>query len=166
MEEKSGFPADMDSGMEPSATDKRTINRLKLKGLLVYGFLGIVFGVTLVKGEMVSWLRMQEMFRFESFQMYGFFMIILLISTLGVYWVKKTNRKTFSGETIVIPQKKFHKGLIIGGLLFGLGWGITGACPGPMVALIGNGYLVSIVMLASAILGTWVYGLLREKLPH
>lgn len=131
-----------------------------------YFFVGIFFGILLIKAEVVSWYRIQEMFRFQSFHMYGVIGSAVIVGVLSVWLLKKLNIKSVSGEAIQIPQRKFHKGTVIGGLLFGLGWALTGACPGPLFALIGNGAYVVIVSLLSAIAGTWVYGAIRDKLPH
>jgi uncharacterized membrane protein YedE/YeeE len=134
----------------------------KLKFLL----LGFFFGVILIKAEVISWFRIQEMFRFQAFQMYGIIGSAVVIGIISVWLIKKYNVKTISGEPIVIPPKQFSKGNIFGGLMFGLGWAMTGACPGPLFALVGSGLLVIGVVLLSAIFGTYVYGLLKDKLPH
>ena len=106
------------------------------------------------------------MFRLQSFHMYGIIGSAIAIGMLSILLIKRFKIKTISGEPIVIPKKEFSRGNIYGGIIFGLGWAITGACPGPLYALIGSGYLVIIVTLLSAIFGTWVYGLIRDKLPH
>ena len=133
---------------------------------LKYLIVGIVFGIILVKSEVISWFRIQEMFRLQSFHMYGVIGSAVLTGIISVQLIKRLNIKTFKGEKIELPQKKFNKGQIYGGLLFGFGWALTGACPGPMFAQIGTGTLVVIVALLSAISGTWVYGYFQEKLPH
>lgn len=133
---------------------------------LKYLIVGILFGIIFVKSEVVSWFRIQEMFRFQSFHMYGIIGSAIVVGIISVYLIKKLGIKTIYGEQIVFHPKTFNKGQIFGGLLFGLGWAITGACPGPLFAQIGSGSLVIIVTLLSAIAGTWVYGLFREKLPH
>jgi uncharacterized membrane protein YedE/YeeE len=133
---------------------------------LKYLIVGIVFGIILVKSEVISWFRIQEMFRLQSFHMYGVIGSAVVTGIIAVQLIKRFNIKTLSGEKIELPQKKFSKGQIYGGLLFGFGWALTGACPGPMYAQIGTGALVVFVSLFSAIAGTWVYGLVREKLPH
>lgn len=129
-------------------------------------FAGLAFGILLVKSEVVSWFRIQEMFRFQSFHMYGVIGSAVVTGMLAVWLIKKWDLKAAGGERITIQKKTFHRGQIYGGLLFGLGWGMTGACPGPLFALIGTGATVIAVMLASAVAGTWVYGRFREKLPH
>lgn len=133
---------------------------------LKYAVVGILFGIVFVKAEIISWYRIQEMFRFQSFHMYGVIGSAVVVGVISVFIIKKFNIKTIYGEKIKFTKKEFNKGQIIGGLLFGLGWAITGACPGPLFAQIGTGATVIIVTLLSAILGTWTYGLLREKLPH
>jgi uncharacterized membrane protein YedE/YeeE len=127
---------------------------------------GILFGVILVKSEVVTWLRIQEMFHLQSFHMYGVIGSAVVTGIISVQLIKRFNIKTLTGEKITFPEKKFNKGQVYGGLLFGFGWALTGACPGPLFAQIGAGATVVIVTLSSAIAGTWVYGLVREKLPH
>jgi uncharacterized protein len=131
-----------------------------------YSLIGLVFGITLVKAEVISWFRIQEMFRFESFHMYGVIGTAVMLGALSVWLIKKIQVKTVHGESIEFHDKKFNKGQIIGGTMFGLGWAMTGACPGPLFAQIGTGALVVGVVLLSAIAGTWVYGYFRERLPH
>lgn len=127
---------------------------------------GIWFGIILVKSEVISWFRIQEMFRLQSFHMYGVIGSAVVIGIISVFLIKKLKVKSFEGEEIKIEPKKFSKGQIYGGLIFGLGWAITGACPGPLFAQIGTGATVVIVTLLSAIAGTWVYGKFRTSLPH
>lgn len=131
-----------------------------------YLAMGMFFGIILVKSQVISWYRIQEMFRLQSFHMFGVIGSAVITGIISVWLIKKFNIKTISGEKIELPTKKFNKGQIYGGLIFGFGWAITGACPGPLFAQIGSGFTVVIVTLLSAIAGTWVYGLLREKLPH
>lgn len=135
-------------------------------GNLKYLIVGIFFGIIFVKAEIISWFRIQEMFRLESFHMYGVIGSAVVVGLLSVQLIKKFNIKTLQGEKIEIQPKTFNKGQIYGGLLFGFGWAITGACPGPLFAQIGTGATVIIVTLVSAIAGTWVYGLIKDKLPH
>lgn len=127
---------------------------------------GIFFGIVITKAELISWFRIQEMFRFQSFHMFGVIGSAVVTGIISVWLIKKFNVKSLDGEPIKIADKKFNKGQIYGGLIFGFGWAITGACPGPLFAQIGTGALVVVVTLLSAILGTWVYGKFREKLPH
>ena len=131
-----------------------------------YLLLGAMFGIVFVKAEIISWYRIQEMFRLQSFHMYGVIGSAIAIAMLSVWMIKKYNVKTVFGEIIEFHPKKFNMGNIYGGLLFGFGWAMTGACPGPLFAQIGSGTIAIIVVLLSAIAGTWVYGFLREKLPH
>ena len=131
-----------------------------------YAFAGILFGILLVKAEVVSWLRIQEMFRLQSFHMYGVIGSAVFIGMISILLIRKFNVKTIYGEPVVFSQKKFNKGQVYGGLIFGLGWAITGACPGPIFALVGTGATVIIITLLSAIAGTWVYGKFRNYLPH
>ncbi len=131
-----------------------------------YLIVGVLFGIVFVKAEIISWFRIQEMFRLQSFHMYGVIGSAVVVGMLSVFLIKKFNIKTLNGEMVVFHPKEFHKGQIIGGLLFGLGWAITGACPGPLFAQIGSGYVVVIVTLLSAIAGTWVYGYFKDKLPN
>ena len=133
---------------------------------LKYLVAGVLFGIILVKAEIISWFRIQEMFRLESFHMYGVIGSAIVVGIISIWLIKKFKIKTIYGESIVLRPKKFSKGQVYGGILFGLGWAITGACPGPLFAQIGAGFTVVIVTLSSAIAGTWTYGKLREKLPH
>lgn len=131
-----------------------------------YILFGIVFGIILVKSEVISWYRIQEMFRLQSFHMYGIIGSAVVVGIISVWLIKKFKVKTIHGEPISLPQKPYHKGVIYGGIIFGLGWALTGACPGPLFALAGAGYSVMIIALLSAVAGTYVYGLIRKKLPH
>jgi uncharacterized membrane protein YedE/YeeE len=131
-----------------------------------YLVVGILFGIILIKGEVVSWFRIQEMFHLQSFFMYGVIGSAVVVGIISIQLIKKFNIKTIDGERIELHPKPFGKGQIYGGLLFGFGWAMTGACPGPLFALIGSGATVIIVALISAIAGTWLYGYLRNKLPH
>lgn len=140
----------------------------RAKGLFIYLLIGIFFGIILVKSEVVSWFRIQEMFHFESFHMYGIIGSAVVVAALSVQAIKRWNVKTFGGEPITIPPKTWGRGhrYWIGGIIFGLGWALLGACPGPMFALIGAGFPVILVALFSALLGTWTYAYLRPRLPH
>ncbi|MFY8108336.1 MAG: DUF6691 family protein [Bacteroidia bacterium] len=150
--------------------DAMCVNESKLEHKwyhnLKYVAVGIGFGIIFVKAEIISWFRIQEMFRFQSFHMYGVIGSAIIVGMLSVLIIKKFNIKTIYGETIIFQTKEFNKGNIYGGLLFGLGWAITGACPGPLFAQIGSGASVIAITLLSAIAGTWVYGYFRDKLPH
>ncbi len=143
-----------------SELDKPLVSKIK------YGIAGIFFGIILVKSEVISWYRIQEMFRLQSFHMYGVIGSAVVVGIISVFLIKKFKLKSIDGELIKLEPKKFNKGQIYGGLTFGLGWAITGACPGPLFAQIGTCALVVIVTLFSAIVGTWVYGRFKDKLPH
>lgn len=127
---------------------------------------GILFGIILIKAEVVSWFRIQEMFRFQSFHMYGIIGSAVVVGMISILIIKKFKVKAVTGEEIKLENKPFNKGVIFGGLLFGLGWALTGACPGPIYALAGSGILTYFIVLLSAILGVYVYGALKDKLPH
>ncbi|MFK7749437.1 MAG: DUF6691 family protein [Kordia sp.] len=134
---------------------------------LVYLLIGIVFGITLFKSEAASWFRIYEMFTFESFHMYGIIGTALVFGVLTKQIITRFHIKSFYGERIVFPPKqKTVARYLIGGILFGLGWALAGACPGPMFTLLGAGFLAVGVLILSALLGTFVYGLLKDKLPH
>lgn len=132
-----------------------------------YLVLGVFFGIILIKSEVVSWFRIQEMFRLQSFHMYGIIGSAIVVGFASIQLLKKFNIKTLQGEKIIFKPKPLKwKSNLIGGILFGLGWAIVGACPGPLYALIGNGYSIILVVLTSAIFGTLVYGIVKEKIPH
>ncbi|WP_426491688.1 DUF6691 family protein [Hymenobacter sp. 102] len=131
-----------------------------------YLVLGTLFGVILTKSEVVSWFRIQEMFRFQSFHMYGVIGSAIIVGILSIQLIKRNRLRTISGEAISLPDKQFSHGVWIGGLLFGLGWAITGACPGPLFAQLGSGVPAAAVMLLAALAGTWTYSALRDKLPQ
>lgn len=132
----------------------------------IYLLIGIFFGIILIQSEVSSWYRIQEMFRFQSFHMYGVIGSGIMVAIIGKFLLKKNKIKSSTGNEIIAGQKKYHHGLIIGGLLFGIGWGLTGVCPGPLYALIGKGLYPLIIIFISALAGTWLYSLFREKLPH
>ncbi|MDX5478900.1 MAG: YeeE/YedE family protein [Cyclobacteriaceae bacterium] len=138
----------------------------KKEGLLKYLIVGILFGIVFVKAEIISWFRIQEMFRLQSFFMYGVIGSAVLVGMVSIQIIKRFNIKSIAGETINIPKKEFRKGQIIGGFIFGLGWALTGACPGTLFAQIGSGFTVIIVTFISAVAGTWVYGKFSDKLPN
>lgn len=133
---------------------------------LKYLIVGIMFGIVFVKAEIISWFRIQEMFRLQSFHMYGVIGSAVVVGLISILLIKKFNIKTISGEIVEFHPKTFQKGQVYGGLIFGLGWAITGACPGPIFAQIGSGYVVVLATLLSAIAGTWTYGLIKGKLPN
>lgn len=128
---------------------------------------GVLFGIILTKAEVISWFRIYEMFRFESFHMYGVIGSAVILGIISLQVIKKYRIKDFYGNPIVIQEKnKVFWPSLIGGTIFGLGWALTGACPGPIYILIGNGFLVFVVVLLAAALGTFVYGLIKDKLPQ
>ena len=131
-----------------------------------YLIVGVFFGLALTKGEAISWYRMQEMFYFQSFHMYGIFMTAVPVGAISILLLSKFKTTSLNGEAIGKTIKPYHHGVVFGGLIFGFGWALTGACPGPLYALVGSGYLVIVVVFLSAVLGTWTYGLLRDRLPH
>lgn len=134
---------------------------------VVYLFIGIIFGITMFKSEAASWFRIYEMFRFESFHMYGIIGSALVIGIIVIQLIKRFNIKSFYGEKITFnPKVKSFSRYIIGGIIFGLGWALAGACPGPMFTLVGAGFLPIIVVIMAAILGTFLYGMLKDKLPN
>jgi uncharacterized membrane protein YedE/YeeE len=133
---------------------------------LKYSLVGVLFGVVFIKAEIISWFRIQEMFRLQSFHMYGVIGTAVVVGAISVFLIKKFKVKTIHGEAITFSDKKFNKGQIIGGLCFGFGWAMTGACPGPLFAQVATGAFAVLVVIASATLGTWVYGKFRDKLPH
>lgn len=160
----------IDPDLEQRSLDAMCINESKLQHKWYhnakYLIVGILFGIIFVKAEVISWFRIQEMFRLQSFHMFGIIGSAVLVGMISVFLIKRFNIKTIYGEKIEIQPKKFNVGQIYGGLIFGFGWAITGACPGPLFAQIGTGATVIIVTLLSAIAGTWVYGLIRDKIPH
>ena len=133
---------------------------------LKYMVIGTFFGIVFVKAEIVSWFRIQEMFRLQSFHMYGVIGTAVIVATISILMLKKFNVKTLQGDDIKFATKPMNKGVIYGGLCFGFGWALTGACPGPLYAQIGAGFPVVLVTLLSALLGAWTYGNFQDKLPH
>ncbi|MCF8465489.1 MAG: YeeE/YedE family protein [Flavobacteriales bacterium] len=128
---------------------------------------GIIFGIIMVKSEAVSWFRIQEMFRFQSFHMYGIICTAVVVGAILLQLVKRINLKNLDGEEISIPLRaKLYKAAIMGGIVFGIGWAFTGACPGPLFVNLGAGYSVMIVPITAAVLGAFVHGLVRKHLPH
>ncbi|MHA7102424.1 DUF6691 family protein [Roseivirga pacifica] len=135
--------------------------------LVKYLILGTLFGITLTKAEVVSWYRIYEMFKFQSFHMYGVIGSAVTLGIIITQIIKRTKMKAMSGDPIVIAPKQFSiPRYLLGGTIFGLGWAMTGACPGPMFILVGNGVFVMLIAIASGLLGTYVYGRVRHKLPH
>jgi len=132
-----------------------------------YLVLGIIFGIVLTKSEAVSWYRIYEMFQFQSFHMYGIIMVAIGTGILGIQIIKRNQWKNSKGNLFHIPPKEFGAFRYwIGGLIFGLGWALAGACPGPIFILIGAGFWPVLLVLAGALLGTFLYGLIKDQLPH
>ena len=159
-----------ETDFEVRSLDTMCLNESNLSHPWWYNFkylaVGIVFGIVFVKAEIISWFRIQEMFRLQSFHMYGVIGTAVVLGAISVFLIKKLKIKTIHGEAITFSDKKFNKGQIYGGLIFGLGWAVTGACPGPLFAQLGTGVLAIAVVILSSIAGTWVYGKYRDKLPH
>ncbi len=151
---------------ETSACINHSEKKESVFSLLKYALIGMLFGIVFVKAEIISWFRIQEMFLLQSFHMYGVIGTAVTVGIISVAIIKKYNIKTIQGEKIIIVPKTFTKGQIYGSLLFGLGWAMTGTCPGPIFAQIGSGLMSGFFILASALFGTWTYGFFQEKLPH
>jgi len=139
-----------------------------VRGHVLFLLVGALFGIVLTKAEVISWFRIQEMFRFQAFQMYGIIGSAVLTAGISLQIIRSLKLRSIDGQPISIPPKVMGKGTRYwaGGTLFGLGWGLIGACPGPLFALLGNGVTVMIVAILSALAGTWCYGALRNRLPH
>lgn len=128
---------------------------------------GVLFGIVMTKSEAISWFRIQEMFRFQSFHMYGIIGVAVVLGAIMHAWMKRGNFKNVMGDIVQFADKpQTYKASILGGTLFGLGWAMTGACPGPLYTLVGHGFWIIFVIIFSALLGTFAYGALRSKLPH
>ncbi len=159
-----------ETDFEVRSLDTMCVNESNLSHPWWYNFkylaVGIVFGIVFVKAEIISWFRIQEMFRLQSFHMYGVIGTAVVVGAISVFLIKKFKVKTIHGEEITFTNKKFNKGQIYGGLIFGLGWAVTGACPGPLFAQLGTGVIAISVVILSSISGTWVYGKFRDQLPH
>jgi uncharacterized membrane protein YedE/YeeE len=136
--------------------------------LVPYVVLGAAFGFLLVEAEVVSWFRIQEMFRFQSFHMYGIIGAAVVTAALSLLVIKRLGLRSADGQPLGLEPKTVGSGVryLAGGSMFGLGWALTGACPGPLVALVGAGVPVMLVTIVSALVGTWTYGRLRPRLPH
>ncbi len=135
--------------------------------LLRYIIVGFIFGIVLTKAEAVSWYRIYEMFQFQSVHMYGIITVAIITGLIGIQLIKRKQLKDIDGNPIHVQDKE--KGNVrywIGGILFGLGWAMVGACPGPIFILIGSGFMSVSLILFGALLGTFLYGLFKDKLPH
>lgn len=138
-----------------------------MKNIIKYLLVGFVFGIVLTKSEAVSWYRIYEMFQFQSFHMFGIITVAIVTGVIGLQLIKRFNVKDSSGAAINIPNKeKGNARYWIGGLIFGLGWALVGSCPGPIFILIGAGFWSVLIVLFGALLGTFLYGVIRSKLPH
>lgn len=134
---------------------------------IIYLAIGILFGITMFKSEAASWFRIYEMFRFESFHMYGIIGVSVALGIIIIQFIKRKETPSVYGDKIVItPKDKGITRYLVGGIIFGLGWALAGACPGPMFTLIGAGFLPILVVIIAAVFGTFVYGVLKDKLPH
>ena len=139
---------------------------VRVAALAPYFVLGTLFGIVLTKGEAVSWFRIQEMFRFGAFHMYGIIASAVVVAAAAIAILRRSHRRALNGEEIALqPKTGFHR-YWIGGSIFGVGWALTGACPGPLFVLVGGGVTVMVAAIASALAGTFVYGLVRRRLPH
>lgn len=128
---------------------------------------GLVFGVIMAKSEAISWFRIQEMFRFQSFHMYGIIGTAVILGVTSVYLIKKFKIRDYHGNPILFQDKdKSWKRYLIGGSIFGLGWALTGACPGPMFVNVGYGYFTMLIVILGSLFGTYLYGLVKNRLPH
>jgi hypothetical protein len=134
---------------------------------IIYLGIGIFFGIVMIKSEAASWFRIYEMFQFNAFHMYGIIGSALVLGVIIIQLIKRKKLNSFFGEQIQIaPKEKSISRYLIGGIIFGLGWALVGVCPGPMFVLVGAGYLPVLVVIVSALLGTLIYGILKNKLPH
>lgn len=135
--------------------------------ILKFLFVGFIFGIVMSKAEIVYWYRIYEMFRFESFHMYGVIGSAVILGAISVFLIKRFKLKSTEGEEInFAPKNKSITRYLLGGIIFGLGWAMTGACPGPMFVLVGHGIWSMLIVIAASIFGTFLYGLFRNKLPH
>jgi len=134
---------------------------------IIYLLLGVLFGITMYKSETASWFRIYEMFMFQSFHMYGFMGSALVVSLIGVQLIKKKKFKNIDGEQIVFENKIYSiTRYLVGGILFGLGWALVGACPGPLFVLLGSGVYSVLIVILGALLGTYLYGITKKYIPH
>ncbi len=152
---------------QPQAAPAAAVQKVDEK-LWIHLLLGVAFGIFLIKSEVASWYRIQEMFRFQSIHMYGVIGSAVVVAAISLWMIKYFWIRTIYGSYAVIKDKEPSRGysVLYGGIIFGLGWAMLGACPGPLYALIGNGVTVMIVAWLSAVAGAWIYGYLRPRLPH
>ena len=159
----------LSAATEPEALAVDPAQRRQRRGALwPYAGLGVIFGITLTKAEIVSWFRIQEMFRFQAFHMYGVIGSAVAVAAVCVYLLQRLGARTVGGEPVQVPDAPREWGYrhAVGGVIFGVGWALTGACPGPLFILVGAGLPVMAVAVLSAIAGTWVHGYLRPRLPE
>ena len=161
-EPKSAEPKASDPNQPPQSPTQTTGT------FILYLLLGVAFGVALTKSEVLSWYRIQEMFRFQSLRMYEIIVSAIMVAAVSLALIKRLGAKTIFHQPIYVPPKTLGHGIryAMGGTIFGLGWVLTGACPGPLFALVGNGVTVMAAAIISALAGTWLYGVLRPRLPH
>jgi uncharacterized protein len=154
--------------LPPAEAEDARLATSRGPGLAIYLLLGTAFGVILIKSEVVSWFRIQEMFRFQGFHMYGILGSAVAVAAASLALLRRFRPRTLGGDPITVPPKELGRGYryAFGGASFGLGWAFTGACPGPILALIGFGLTPFLFVLAAALLGTWTYALVRPRLPH
>lgn len=151
----------MQESLTPPIVEETSSTAVNIRTLVI----GTFFGIVLVKGEVVSWYQIQAMFRFESFHMYGIIGSAIVVAAISLIILKRMNAHSIDGKDLVIKKKKLDKGTVIGGIIFGLGWAITGACPAPIYAQLGSGTWLAIITLLAAWGGAYIYGALRPKLP-
>nr|WP_041230705.1 DUF6691 family protein [Deinococcus peraridilitoris] len=150
----------------PSISQHRSSSSFAL-GLLAYLLVGVAFGFILVKSEAASWYRIQEMFRFQSFHMYGLIGSAVVTGIVSTFLLRRLRRTSLDGQEIKItPKERSYPRYVLGGVTFGVGWGLAGVCPGPVLALLGSGVFSMLVVLVFALIGTWLYGVLQARLPH
>ncbi|WP_290699755.1 DUF6691 family protein [Lacinutrix sp.] len=138
-----------------------------MKQFLSFFVIGLFLGILFIKSEVASWFRIYEMFQFKSFHMYGIIGSAIALGIIAVKFLKSTEAKDFSGKEInITPKEKGFTRYIVGGIIFGLGWALAGACPGPMYVLLGTALPSILVLILGALLGTFLYGVLKDKLPH
>lgn len=154
--------------MNEQSTQQLSAETSHRRPLWPYLLIGIYFGIVLTKSEVISWYRIQEMFRFQAFHMYGIIGVAIVVGLISVWLIKRSKMRALDGSEMDIKPKELGSGTRywLGGTIFGLGWALSGACPGPMFVLIGNGVTVMIIGVLAAVAGTWTYGTLRTKLPH
>jgi uncharacterized membrane protein YedE/YeeE len=158
--------ATLDPEMLPAARDVASVG---IRAQLLYVGVGVLLGIVFVKSEVLTWYRIQEMFRFQSFHMYGVIGSALVVAAASVQLLRRLGARTMDGEVIAIPDKQMTPLGVrywMGGTIFGLGWGLLGACPGPIFALIGAGVTSMAIALLGAVAGTWLYGAFQSRLPH